>query len=543
MPDKKECIFFVVGAFGQALMSWDGGATQQSASAFSNNGWTAAEQGVVMGVDRFPGVVLTANMWGYVLGIATGNVWYRSSKSLVLMAIIFKCLASLIFGLLDPSYKLSMITCRLFMGIWEALFNIWILSWIKGHATDTNRETEWNNYVGFFAGVGNNVGMLMAGALSEKSLGATYLIQAAMLLVNLVAVACVSTADLSTRADATEESPDQSRTTMPSASDQSGSTMSLGSFGSGIRSALGTATVDLECLVLSRTQSYTADQTSEVARPDAESSPTPDRSPSPPRKVRSGLLDALCKNKQVLVENPYYRWVCMAFSCSYFVLTGFNCLWQNVLVDVWDINPQWASAMMCAINGVVGTFGLVKGTGIVGRSFENMPKGPERSLRCMQVITKWTLVCVISATCGAALMFLKAYRLVYLNRTQPEQGFIFGFMLLIMCFIVFSLNSIQGFLNTEGNVDGESQEIATSFKVLAQNLLGYGLGAYLPGGIISVYAEIMNSRWEMEPDALNDASYVVGMGCVFQSLWFLYLCTRQARNQLTVNTQSLLAVS
>merc|ERR1712048_870347 len=176
-----------------------------------------------------------------------------------------------------------------------------------------------------------------------------------------------------------------------------------------------------------------------------------------------------------------------AFSLTYFVLTGFNCLWQNTAIDVWGFSPESAAYVLLGINATAGTSGMVFGTKIVARNFEGLSGRDARSYACLEVLTRWTLICAISASAGSAFLFFKAHKLIYLNTDQPATlGVIWVMMILFLCIIVFVLNSIQGFLAVECNLDGDLSELATGTRVLVQNLLGYGLGAYSPGLVISI---------------------------------------------------------
>merc|ERR1740138_914918 len=95
----------------------------------------------------------------------------------------------MLFGELDPSYKVSMILARFSMGVWEALFSCWVLGWIGCHARkQANESAHWNNNLGIAAAMGSGVGGLMASFMTPD-FGPCFRLQAELLLGVFILVA------------------------------------------------------------------------------------------------------------------------------------------------------------------------------------------------------------------------------------------------------------------------------------------------------------------------------------------------------------------
>jgi len=110
-------------------------------------------------------------------------------------------------------------------------------------------------------------------------------------------------------------------------------------------------------------------------------------------------------------------------------------------------------------------------------------------------------------------------------------GVILAVLIASIAALNFIVNAMQGFFQNQNRAAAPDtlQSTANGMQVMSQNLIGFGLGAFLPGLITTAFSSIINWIWtDMNEEALASASWTFGMCSVFLSPWLLYYCTKRA---------------
>eukprot|EP00418_Pyrodinium_bahamense_P036471 CAMPEP_0179207672 /NCGR_PEP_ID=MMETSP0796-20121207/103561_1 /TAXON_ID=73915 /ORGANISM="Pyrodinium bahamense, Strain pbaha01" /LENGTH=483 /DNA_ID=CAMNT_0020912611 /DNA_START=54 /DNA_END=1505 /DNA_ORIENTATION=+ len=479
-------------------MSWDGGATQQSTHSLEVNHWTAGEQGVVIGIDRFPGVVITACFWGYVMG-------RYDAKKFLLLAVFAKAVSCWCFGFFDPSWKIALMAARFFMGVWESLFSVWVYGWIGFHAGH-DRMVDWNNYLGPAAGAGNAAGGLLA-SLTTPDFGVAYRVQAALLGVAFAVVLLLPAESLRLRDPRSASRPlIERKYSVPEPDDDDRI----------LRPSL-CGGKQLEAYVLSFRSNDTDDAVAPVAH---------------------GGDKNFCEQVEEVLSSAMFRNTCVAWSLCAFIQTGFTCLWQNTAVDVWGFEVWEASVMFGIINAVAVTLGMTRGADWIEKSIrkktvryaELSPKS--HTLECLSVLVTVTFWTAVLSTLASTLLALKTQTLVEWNIPQPGWGGILVSMILAIGMFLVSVTAVQGFMIKEcrGHEREAVRQTGDGIRVVGQNAIGYGLGAFLPGMVTTCFGAVIRGIWDgIDPEAVLAAQYTFGMSFVFLSSWALFFFTHRAK--------------
>ncbi|CAE8738194.1 unnamed protein product, partial [Polarella glacialis] len=156
-PEARLFVFIVFTQIAQALMSYDGGATQMSTQSLLADGWSSSELGLLGAMDKF-GQVATAFLWSHLL-------MRCDNKALLVIGLITKASSCLGFGLLKR--KWLMLAAKLGMGVSEALIGVWATVWVQGHAP-RDSQARWLGFMGISAGAGNGAGSAIAGLYSKR---------------------------------------------------------------------------------------------------------------------------------------------------------------------------------------------------------------------------------------------------------------------------------------------------------------------------------------------------------------------------------------
>mmetsp|Transcript_25225 Transcript_25225/g.58766 ORF Transcript_25225/g.58766 Transcript_25225/m.58766 type:complete len:489 (-) Transcript_25225:104-1570(-) len=184
---------------GQALMSFDGGATQMSQTVLLEHGWSQSMLGLLGAMDKF-GQTLCAPLWGPLLR-------GRHVKWLVSTGFFLKALSCAGFGLLAS--QPMMLGCKFGMGAFEALVGIWAVGWIDSHAPDAVTRGLWQGNLSISAGIGNGVGAAVAGICGTRlGYAFAFVLQAALLM-------CVCTGTLFTPRALLQEKSKEEVSTKP----------------------------------------------------------------------------------------------------------------------------------------------------------------------------------------------------------------------------------------------------------------------------------------------------------------------------------------
>ncbi|CAK0877400.1 unnamed protein product [Prorocentrum cordatum] len=174
----KVFVFVVFTQVVQALMSYDGGATQFSTEQLGSSGWSPLELGSLGAMDKI-GQVATAFVWGALL-------MRHDNKIMLAVGLFWKALCCFLFGYLQWQRmtawnKCLMLVVKLGMGISEALISVWATVWVQRMAPPDARA-RWLGLAGTSAGLGNGVG---SGVASLWDPVMAFFLQAAILFAIL----------------------------------------------------------------------------------------------------------------------------------------------------------------------------------------------------------------------------------------------------------------------------------------------------------------------------------------------------------------------
>lgn len=502
--ERLRCfVYAVVAVAVQALMSWDGGATQGSMNSLEKVGWRTWEQGLVVSLDRFPGVVISASLWGYILKTQPTKPW-------LLLAILCKACSSGCFGILDSTSwqgKIYMMIARFFMGFWESLFTVWVYVWVVRNAGGSARAANWSNGLGIAAGAGSNTGMLLASWGSQLGLGYSfaYKLQATLLFCVFVAVLCLPAMAV----DILPDTADAERQGEPETRVRADSMATLAEVAENLQ----------------RVSHHLPEQreASEFIKKYSQLNRHMSRRLSDPEKVKGPL------------SSRTFVFMTVAWSFGYFIQSGINALWQNTAVNVWNFTTGEASLVLVLCCTVGGTLGMGRGKQQIEAWFkseatlaragvyEHLPLADP--VRRVIVLTVLTRVCgLISLVCTLAglLMGLKIQRIMQVCLPQPLWGWLLASLIICMGVLQYLLGACLGIMQVEAlAVLSESQQsAATSHMVVFQNLLGYGLGADLPAAAASFWGFCLTRWWyRMEKQAARGCQYAFGISIVFAAGW------------------------
>lgn len=496
MPRYTTLVYGLVAVGVQALMSWDGGATQNCANAFAQLGWSAAEIGALVGIDRFPGVVVTAPAWGYVLSTC-------HAKPFLLLAIFAKALSSLLFGTLDPTWKWAMLGARLSMGAWEALFAVWVLGWI-GHHGQSGQKVVWLNSLGIAAGAGSGAGGVVTGLLGEHFVW-SYRIQAGFLMFVFVAVVFLHRDEVVIRHD----SVSSRALVIP-------------------LPTVGTSDLAPATSSYLNAKSYEADVVdSYILHAVAAGGTRQENGAHTGQNYREQLRTLLCG----LSTSGLWVNTCIAFSLCSYIQAGFTCLWQNTAVYAWNFTQAEASVTLVVVMLLAGFPGIKLGEMWIGQHRSSGENELQQQKRCLQSLRAWAFSASCCGTFASLALAFKVQRLITLNVPQPAWGTILAILLLSIAMLNFIVSGMQGFLcNENREAAPESlRSTANGIQVTVQNLLGFGMGAFLPGVVTEAFRRMVHATWSgLDDAAVLGAQYTFGMASVLLSPWLLYFFTARA---------------
>lgn len=482
-------VFILFTQVAQALMSYDGGATQMSTEAFLEHGWSSAMLGLLGAMDKF-GQVATAFLWSYLLR-------RHSTKILLGLGLFSKAFSCLAFGILTSQGL--MLLSKLGMGVFEALIGVWATVWVQGHAPE-DAKARWLGLAGVSAGLGNGVGSAVAG-FCARHLGYAFafVVQALVLFVLwLVLVFCPShwfalcvgkPANVETTADTLRHRVRRS--------------MSVGS---------------------EQTLLHAVHNMSEDAS-DLETS-----SRLGVRAVERSGSSEVMRGLRVVFFNSLWFWTAMAISLSCFITTAIAYLWQNVVCNAWLMTSEEATSSFLITTGVGGFVGVSFGPKLFDGYLKGFadPQGKAKCLRWCVYLSGFSAL--LGAMCAGIFVNISWHALHHPSPTGASKELLGAALFAI--FAIFGLiNAMQGTLygiNT-ASVKPDLQTTAAGLTVSMQNIVGFAFGPLLPSITAEVAGSMFTQAWpDAHPGSLRSAQFSVGMVVALAGSWFLLFSARRA---------------
>lgn len=504
----KVFVFIMFTQLGQALMSYDGGATQMSTKALLLSGWSSSELGLLGAMDKF-GQVATAFLWSDLL-------MRYNNKFLLALGLAAKAGSCIGFGLL--SHKHAMLGAKLSMGVSEALIGVWATVWVQANAP-RDSQARWLGLASVSAGIGNGAGSAVAG-LCSKNLGYAFafVLQGSVLfglwgVLVFTPAYCFEFKNVGAGRVAGESSRkkliDNNSACAEEDSDD-GSSVDPSSSKAGRPRLERTRSSDPEFMLR---EEIARSMNSELDDPDASKEDMP-----------------FFRSLWLVLSSRLWLWTASAISLSCFITSAVSFMWQNTTESVWGFSDKESTFSFLFTTGAGGLVGVAFGP----KLFDGYLQGfstPSGVKRCLKWCASLSIVAAVLGTVAAFLFLDTAWHVVQDENGEQARGWLLTSVLLCVFLVFALLNSMQGTLygiNTDSTTP-ETKASAAALTVSMQNIIGFALGPLLP----SITAEmvghsIVEVRPEEEVPVVRSAQFSAGIAVSLFALWPLVLSVHLA---------------
>lgn len=548
-------VFVLFTQLMQALMSYDGGATQMSTQPLLQEGWSSSELGLLGAMDKF-GQVATAFLWSSLL-------MKYNNKALLAVGLLAKASSCLGFGLL--SQKWLMLGSKLGMGVSEALIGVWATVWVQANAP-RDSQARWLGLASVSAGIGNGAGSAVAGLCSKRfGYSFAFVLQGAVLFglwgimlftpahfFEFMAAAANGSASPA-RSRASNSNAESPRRVTSEASNgpqdqfRQSSDVSIPTRPY-IRIARPlfkrSSSTDPELMLqqeLARSMSEQAQRTrvaASRARGAAAEGIAEGEGDSSPKEDIS-FTDSV----RIVLRSRLWLWTAMSISLSCFITSAVAYMWQNTMGNVWQFNDQEATYSFLATTGFGGLVGVALGPKLFDEYLQGFAT-PETRIRCLRWCTLVTAAAVLMGTMAALLFLNTAWHLVHYEVAQQNRGWLLGLVFFGIFFVFALLNSMQGTLygiNTESTTP-ETKTAAAALTVSMQNVVGFSMGPLVPSLTAEMVGHLISGAWpEVEQRVVYSAQFSTGMAVSLVALWPLVLSLHLAAQDASGKFQAELA--
>uniref|UniRef100_A0A7S2NWA0 Major facilitator superfamily (MFS) profile domain-containing protein n=1 Tax=Zooxanthella nutricula TaxID=1333877 RepID=A0A7S2NWA0_9DINO len=515
-PQARLFVFVLFTQVGQALMSYDGGATQMSTKPLLQSGWRSSELGLLGAMDKF-GQVATAFVW-------SGLLMRMNIKFLLSAGLFAKAASCMGFGVLEA--KWAMLLSKLGMGVSEALIGVWATVWVQANAP-RDSQARWLGFASISAGMGNGVGSAVAGLGSQRFGYAFAFVLQACVLFGLWGImlfcpgrwfefadAAVNNADNTpegksetdldgTVQDETLSDPDPLRARLRRRGSSDAQHF--------LRQELARSmSVDLR-----RIQSLRDGGDGELIEAGVASDPP-----------KMSLLETF----RLVLQSRIWLYTALSISLSCYITSSVAYMWQNTTESVWHFSDSEATYSFLVTTGVGGLLGVSLGPKLFDEYLEGFADAKGK-IRCLAWCTRLTWMAVAMGTLAALLFLATAYHLVYYDIARQARGWLLALVLTGVFGVFAFLNSMQGTLygiNTD-SATPETKTSAAGLTVSMQNVVGFALGPLLPSVTAELVGNGIHDAWpETDVRVVHSAQFSTGMAASLLALWPLLLSVRHA---------------
>lgn len=428
---SKEIIFWFF-CFGVPMfMAYNGGATAATVDTIQKvGGWSPTGIGLLGAMDKI-GITMSAGIWGYVLQ-------HVPSKVLLSAGLLVNAVSVAVFAVTQNGYL--MYTTKMLIGFTEGLQWVWAPLWVARWA-DEEKLPLWINLSGCVAaGVGNGVGMLLAGSSTANGLpyAFPFQVEAAVLLLLLLLMVMVPAEKMAIT-----------------------SCLKVGQVKNEIMDSdrkIRTYSDDLMNLSIDHPPSR---QSSEArARPRI-------RSGSFLHPVMVAEDMSIRQQLEELYSNKLYCRSAMAFASSNYVNAGLAFIWIRLFIELWTMEKQLSVVSYLLLTGVGGALGICHSSGIEGSH------DPRLTLAYLRKAMCYSCLGAVMTMIGLSLQLIHGdIRHIFLILTW------FGVVLLCM-----GIASTTGLIQIVCNNSVEDEKVRSFGVGLAQginNFFGNCFGPLLP---------------------------------------------------------------
>lgn len=483
---NKLLVFILFTQVAQALMSYDGGATQMSTQALLEAGWSSSMLGLLGAMDKF-GQVATAFAWSYFLR-------KHNTKLLLGFGLFSKAASCMCFGLFTN--KALMLISKLGMGVFEALIGVWSTVWVQGHAPE-DAKARWLGLAGISAGLGNGVGSAVAGLCARRfGYAFAFVVQACVLFLLWLIMLCSPGEwfDFKTANDAATK--EESRAEMIQHRVR--------------RSMSGRCESTLMHAVSSRSNDDAASTTS-----DQE-----------PLTEDGGTAADVWNSLTTVASSGLWLWTAMAVSLSCFLTSAVAYMWQTVVCNAWMLSSEEATISFLIVTGGGGAVGVTLGPKLFDGHLRGFAR-PEGKVACMTWCARLNAIASFLSTICAGLFAGVAWHALH-HEAAKRASFHMMALVLISIFFIFALvNAVQGTLygiNTD-SVQMSLQTTAVGMTVSLQNIVGFAFGPLVPSMTADFAGSMYSAAWPglESAQAMRSAQFSTGMAVALMSSWLLFI--------------------
>lgn len=325
---SKEAIFWLFCMGVPMFMAYNGGATAATVDTIQKvGGWSPTGIGLLGAMDKI-GITMSAGIWGYILQ-------HVPSKVLLSAGLLVNAVSCAVFAITQNGYL--MYTTKMLIGFTEGLQWVWAPLWVARWADDEKLPL-WINLSGCVAaGVGNGIGMLLAGSSTANGLpyAFPFQVEAAVLMLLFFLLTTVPADRLA------------------------------------ITSCLKVDQVKNEIIDADkRIRSYSDDLMNIDHPPSRQTSEAKGR----PR-LRSGSFlhpvivaedMSISQQLEQLYHNKIYCRSAMAFASANYVNAGLAFIWIRLFIQLWSMAKQLSVVSYLVITGVGGALGISISSNIDG---------------------------------------------------------------------------------------------------------------------------------------------------------------------------------
>mmetsp|Transcript_30356 Transcript_30356/g.68077 ORF Transcript_30356/g.68077 Transcript_30356/m.68077 type:complete len:526 (+) Transcript_30356:34-1611(+) len=440
MESSKHIVFWLFCMGVPVFMAFNGGATAATVDTIQKGwGWSPTALGLLGAADKI-GMTVSAWFWGYVL--QTFN-----AKTLLWLGLFVNVLAVAVFSMSMNSYV--MYTAKILIGLSEGLQWVWAPLWVVKWADEDDLPL-WINLSGCVAaGVGNGLGILIAGFSTAHGFpyALPFQIEAFVLLLLFVAMLLTPSKWLA---------------------------ISSADGASGVKKEM----VESERRLRSLSEISNADTVKNAETNRAGNSITPPiASGNFMNTIRVSEDQPLWQQLGLLWGNTLFCRSTMAFAMSNYINAGLAFIWIRLFLQLWALQKQICVISFLVITGAGGALGITLSSNI---------KDGGSTHRILVFLQKAMLVSCLGAVVTAAGGLTQ---LLEQGQEPVVQWSSMSLTWLGIVLVCVGLAATTGLIQIVCNNSVEDERVRSlgiGMVQVANNLIGNSLGPLLPQVVIDV---------------------------------------------------------
>jgi len=407
-------------------------------------------------------------------------------------------------------------TCKLTMGVSEALIGVWATVWVQSNAP-RDAQARWMGFASISAGAGNGMGSCVAGLCAKRfGYGFAFFFQS-FLLFGLWVIMLLSPTQYFNFGEGNENEEAVSATTSRGVSWAVPEDEVMNSLATnGLPRTWTSGSAPELMMHAAIAKSMTFDSTTGRRQSFVEEA-----------KNNSDL--SLWQSMKIVLSTPLWLYTALSISLSCFITSSVAFLWQNTTNSVWDFNEVEATFSFLFTTGIGGLLGVALGPKVFDEYLQGFATASGRA-KCLRACCYATLGSALLSTMCTILLLTSAWRMFYYEAVLPRGGVLAG--MLGGVFLLFALlNSMQGTLygiNTD-SATPETKTAAAGLTVSMQNIVGFAFGPLLPSMAAECVQDLITRLYPTEDErGYHGASFASGMALALCVTWLLLFCVHRA---------------